>query len=178
MYAAAASAIEIKVHGDDGDDGDVERCDDTESQSTGAVQSAIDSQGVVPGEKKDRQVLELTQTGILSNRRPTKNRVGQNDHISDSSTPAMAGASPKRNLLAMAKREAARRELYRRFYRGETICEQPEQDLAETGALQGDKPLAADQRKAERKQRREERRALKQQARDQGARTPKRRKVV
>lgn len=183
VYAAAAQAIEIKVHGDDGDEESDQQCDDTASNSTGAGQAATDSQELGRHGKRDRQVLELTRTGILSNRRPgtSQRRVVEDNLIPDCGTSsAVTEGGSKGDLLAMAKREAARRELYRRFYRGEIISEQSEQaEATDSGTGQGDGSSSADsraQRKAERRQRREERRALKQQAKDQ--KTKKRRKVV
>ncbi|KAF7985583.1 hypothetical protein HWV62_3869 [Athelia sp. TMB] len=56
--------------------------------------------------------LKRTSTGILSNRRPTTGRVLD----SGATTPEVE--APRFSLLSNAKREAAKRGLYSRFFRG------------------------------------------------------------
>ncbi|KAJ7695674.1 hypothetical protein B0H17DRAFT_930258 [Mycena rosella] len=64
--------------------------------------------------------LKRTSTGILSNRRPA---IGAPAESSGSTTPDIGDASPgpRLSLLATAKREAAKRGLYSRFFRGPVI---------------------------------------------------------
>ncbi|EIW81026.1 hypothetical protein CONPUDRAFT_90090 [Coniophora puteana RWD-64-598 SS2] len=60
--------------------------------------------------------LHRTQTGIISNRRPVLGTPA-----SGLSTPSETNDGPQLSLVAMAKREAARRGLYSRFFRGPVL---------------------------------------------------------
>ncbi|TFY66429.1 hypothetical protein EVG20_g4661 [Dentipellis fragilis] len=101
LFTAAASAIKLKV-ADSDSDGDSE---DTTRNTTAAPD------------------LSRTSTGILSNRRP----VLGTPVTSGTCTPDLASASalgtstPRLTLMAMAKRQAAQRGLYSRFFRGPVI---------------------------------------------------------
>ncbi|KAG6857142.1 hypothetical protein H0H87_008712 [Tephrocybe sp. NHM501043] len=59
--------------------------------------------------------IKRTTTGILSNRRPV---TGVSVNTSGTSTPDASDIIPRLNLLSVAKRNAARSNLYSRFFRG------------------------------------------------------------
>jgi nucleolar protein TMA23 len=65
------------------------------------------------------QTLSRTETGILSNRRPVEGTPA----TSDPSTPSADSDSSKTrvNLLATAKRQAAKKSLYSRFFKGPVL---------------------------------------------------------
>ena len=65
--------------------------------------------------------LRHTSTGILSNRPPivgTSASSGASTPIPDSNTTPGFSSTPRLSLLALARRETARRGLYSRFFRG------------------------------------------------------------
>lgn len=62
--------------------------------------------------------LKRTSTGILSNRRPVTGTIATS---SGTATPDTEDTSPRLSLLATAKREAAKRGLYSRFFRGPVL---------------------------------------------------------
>ncbi|KAI0320541.1 hypothetical protein OF83DRAFT_1052928, partial [Amylostereum chailletii] len=91
VFAAAATAIQVKLANDD--DSSVR------TESTPAPQ------------------LNRTSTGILSNRRPLEGTPA----TSGSSTPTLDPSNsnaPRLSLIATAKKEAAKRGLYSRFFKG------------------------------------------------------------
>ncbi|KAJ8080466.1 hypothetical protein PM082_017299 [Marasmius tenuissimus] len=92
LFSAASKSIQVKIS-NDSDDSSTDTADDTS----------------VP-------LLKRTTTGILSNRRPTSVTPATTSGASTPATPQMDG--PKLSLIALAKREAAKRNLYSRFYRG------------------------------------------------------------
>ena len=74
----------------------------------------------------DEHKLEVTQTGILSNRRPAAvSRALSADETTSRSGPRQSslGSSgvTSYDLLALARREAAKKELYSRFHRGAVL---------------------------------------------------------
>ncbi|KAJ6585104.1 hypothetical protein B0H19DRAFT_924757, partial [Mycena capillaripes] len=90
LFSAASKSIQVKISsGDDSDDSDLEP-----------------NAGVS---------LKRTSTGILSNRRPVTGASAEN---SGATTPDVDDTAPRLSLLATAKREAAKRGLYSRFFRG------------------------------------------------------------
>ncbi|KAE9392857.1 hypothetical protein BT96DRAFT_1023327 [Gymnopus androsaceus JB14] len=93
LFSAASKAITVKI-----DDSDASDSDEP-------------TQNVAP-------VLHRTTTGILSNRRPATITPAS---TSGSSTPEL-NSGPRLSLLAMAKREAAKRNLYSKFYRGAVLA--------------------------------------------------------
>ncbi|KAF8555703.1 hypothetical protein OG21DRAFT_1496065 [Imleria badia] len=95
LFAAASKAITIKVSSDD-EDTDSEDPSDTDPKSA---------------------PLRRTTTGIISNRRPVS---GTPVSTSGSATPSL-DADVRLSLLATAKREAAKRGLYARFFRGPVL---------------------------------------------------------
>ncbi|PFH53993.1 hypothetical protein AMATHDRAFT_136064 [Amanita thiersii Skay4041] len=97
LFTAAACSIQLKIHNSDSED---------EADS---------------GKDESAPVWSRTSTGILSNRRPV---TGTSAQSSGASTPNPADQPPKYNLLVTAKREAAKRSLYSRFFRGPVISEQ------------------------------------------------------
>ncbi|KAG6377078.1 ATP synthase regulation protein NCA2-domain-containing protein [Boletus reticuloceps] len=105
LFAAASKAITIKVSSDD-EDAD-ESKDHTDDPPT---------------------PLARTTTGILSNRRPVSGTPASTSGITtprpntdaDRDIPN-AGAEGRLSLLATAKREAAKRGLYARFFRGAVL---------------------------------------------------------
>ncbi|EJC97880.1 uncharacterized protein FOMMEDRAFT_171290 [Fomitiporia mediterranea MF3/22] len=100
LFTVAANTIQVKVHKDEDDSSDSEP-----STSTPALPT-----------------LSRTSTGILSNKRPVS---GTPASSSGSSTPCAEASSstniPSMSLMARAKREAARRNLYSRFFRGPVL---------------------------------------------------------
>ncbi|KAJ3812797.1 hypothetical protein F5876DRAFT_13618, partial [Lentinula aff. lateritia] len=95
LFSAASQAITVKI-----DDSDVSDSDEI-------------TPSVAP-------VLRRTTTGILSNRRPVNVTPAS---TSGTSTPdSTPSNTPRLSLIAMAKREAAKRNLYSRFYRGAVLA--------------------------------------------------------
>ncbi|KAJ6477324.1 hypothetical protein C8R47DRAFT_1178712 [Mycena vitilis] len=92
LFSAASKAIQIKISNDDSDNSD--------SEPNATVS------------------LKRTSTGILSNRRPV---TGAMPADSGATTPDVDDGSPRLSLLATAKREAAKRVLYSRFFRGPVL---------------------------------------------------------
>ncbi|THH20114.1 hypothetical protein EW146_g1216 [Bondarzewia mesenterica] len=93
LFAAAASAIQVKISSDD-------------ENEQGVVTSTVE--------------LKRTATGILSNRRPLTGTPA----FSGTATPSDSISDPftsRLGLMALAKREAAKRGLYSRFFRGPVI---------------------------------------------------------
>ncbi|KAG8818501.1 hypothetical protein FRC17_010808, partial [Serendipita sp. 399] len=163
VYGVAASAIQVVIHNDDeGDKEKEEEIEDSEdSKNSMPIASSVNA-GEGRGQRQLRgsHTLEITQTGILSNRRPSQ-RSGDPSSGGD----RLVAAASNGNLLALAKREAAKRELYSRFSRGEVIFGDP---LG--GDLLDDDPPAkatdtADDHKAQERRRKEEKRARKEKRR-------------
>jgi len=96
LYSAATKAITIKIaHEDDeNDDGDTNEDTSTTLQ------------------------LKRTATGIISNRRPIS---GTPASASGTSTPD-SDTYPRASVMTIAKREAARKGLYSRFFRGPILA--------------------------------------------------------
>ena len=101
VYAVAANAIHIHV-----EDSEEESENKEIVSSTRALATAT------------KKTLAMTQTGILSNRRPHGDRQGAS---TDLFRPSGGGGGVGGDLLVLAKREAARRELYSRFHRGGVV---------------------------------------------------------
>ncbi|TFL01692.1 hypothetical protein BDV98DRAFT_655999 [Pterulicium gracile] len=97
VFNAAVGAIQIKIAASDSEDSDAS---DSENNTANFQ-------------------LKRTSTGILSNRRPPSGISAD----SGATTPSGSDdASPTpTNLMALAKREAARKGLYARFFRGPVI---------------------------------------------------------
>ncbi|KAF8627369.1 hypothetical protein AX17_006184 [Amanita inopinata Kibby_2008] len=91
LFSSAAKSIQLKIQNSDSED---------EASS--------------PGEAASAPVLTRTSTGILSNRRPV---TGASTATSD----ANPTYGPKYSLLVTAKREAAKKNLYSRFFRGPVL---------------------------------------------------------
>ncbi|KAG8982625.1 hypothetical protein FRB90_006663 [Tulasnella sp. 427] len=103
VYAVSAQSIKIKVHNDS----------DTEEEQTTSSRSSP------PAPQIDR-----TSTGLISNRRPTGSQTPVSTSTSGTSTPVALESSspaPRVSVMAAAKKQAARLELYRRFYVGPVI---------------------------------------------------------
>ncbi|KAG9128487.1 hypothetical protein FRC07_009711 [Ceratobasidium sp. 392] len=66
------------------------------------------------GEEVSTQTFQRTQTGILSNRRPST-------LPTPSSSKSSSPPTPSTSIISQAKQEAARRSLYSRFLRGPVI---------------------------------------------------------
>lgn len=145
----AANAIQIKIN--DSDD------EDSYSSS-------------VP-KRDEMQKLQVTQTGILSNRRPVAVPTGP----VFAETPTAIVRDPSGSsggaydLLALAKREAAKKELYSRFHRGPVIHNDHEDAVkGEEGAVVPEYN-EKQRRKEERRLARAERRKRKEGGLDGGA---------
>ncbi|EIN12639.1 hypothetical protein PUNSTDRAFT_141290 [Punctularia strigosozonata HHB-11173 SS5] len=120
LFAAAASAITLKVDDSDEDADDSYKA----GQST---------------------PLEFTRTstGILSNRRPVSGTPASASlATSGTSTPDAHPDTPRMSLMATAKREAAKRGLYSRFFRGPVLG--PETAMEPTMQVEQEKPIAMD----------------------------------
>ncbi|KAG8935542.1 hypothetical protein FRC02_007686 [Tulasnella sp. 418] len=95
IYSVSAQTISIKLHSDEEDD-------------TGASPSP------------DPGIIQRTHTGIISHRRPHINSSGSCTPIMVNG-PESGSVTPKLSVMALARREAAKRGLYSRFYRGPII---------------------------------------------------------
>lgn len=73
-------------------------------------------------------VFKRTSTGILSNRRPTSGTAA------DSGTTTPESDTPRLSLLAHAKREAAKRGLYSKFFRGPILGPHEAESVAESSS--------------------------------------------
>ncbi|KAF9483452.1 hypothetical protein BDN70DRAFT_873728 [Pholiota conissans] len=91
LFSAAAKSIVVKCLSDDEDA--------SESSSSNEV------------------AITRTSTGILSNRRPLEGTPA----TSGSSTPNTSSTNSSLSLIAIAKRDAARRGLYSRFFKGPVL---------------------------------------------------------
>ncbi|KAJ3710339.1 hypothetical protein DFJ43DRAFT_1162205 [Lentinula guzmanii] len=98
LFSAASQAITVKI-------------DDSDASDTDEIHSSV------------APVLRRTTTGILSNRRPVDVVPALN---SGASTPDSSSSELRMSLIAMAKREAAKRNLYSRFYRGAVLAPEVE----------------------------------------------------
>lgn len=155
IYSVASSTIQIQVATSD-DEGDSE-----EQRRSNPDPSII---------KREEGSLQLTSTGILSNRRPTISRRASSDNlgsISQGRTPDSNNSSlDRRDLFTMAKREAAKVELYRRFARGGIFYEGEKADekMKITLSQPEERPESDEKarRREERRKRREERRQKKE----------------
>ncbi|KAF8442936.1 hypothetical protein L210DRAFT_960750 [Boletus edulis BED1] len=121
LFAAASKAITIKVSSDD-EDADESKV--TPFHTT----SSFDSHRSQNHTDDPPTPLARTTTGILSNRRPVSGTPASTSGITtprpdtdaDRDVPD-AGAEGRLSLLATAKREAAKRGLYARFFRGAVL---------------------------------------------------------
>jgi len=145
VYAVAANAIQIKI-------GD--------SEDEGSVTSSVVPK--VTGEPNNQ--LQVTQTGILSNRRPT---AVPKSRLSDETPYGLGQGSSVSSgtsfdLLALARKEAAKRELYSRFHRGAVLHNHHEDPVTgeEEQGTQGTVPEYSEKRR-----RREEKRLAKAERR-------------
>ncbi|KAL5482517.1 hypothetical protein ACEPAI_9111 [Sanghuangporus weigelae] len=104
LYSIATKSIKIKIHKDEDDSSD------TDSSATPALPT-----------------LSRTSTGILSNRRPVAGTpVSSSGTASPSAVDASSSSSFSKNeyrisIIATVKRDAARRSLYSRFFRGPVL---------------------------------------------------------
>ncbi|KAJ3993227.1 hypothetical protein F5050DRAFT_757538, partial [Lentinula boryana] len=94
LFSAASQAITVKI-------------DDSDASDTDEIHSSV------------APVLRRTTTGILSNRRPVDVAPASS---SGASTPDSSSSELRMSLIAMAKRGAAKRNLYSRFYRGAVLA--------------------------------------------------------
>ncbi|KAI6041395.1 hypothetical protein EDC04DRAFT_3089159 [Pisolithus marmoratus] len=96
LFAVASKAITIKVVSDD---------DDNENDEDLPKNEPLD--------------IKRTSTGIISNRRPVTG-TPSSESASGTATPDLY-VGPKLSLIAAAKREAVKRGLYSRFFRGPVL---------------------------------------------------------
>ncbi|KAG1745967.1 uncharacterized protein EDB91DRAFT_135135 [Suillus paluster] len=108
LYSAATKAITIKIADDDDDDEDEDKNEDSSGSTT--------------------LQLKRTTTGIISNRRPSSGTPA-----SGTSTPD-SDAYPRASIIAIAKREAARKGLYSRFFRGPILGPDDPSNLSSSSA--------------------------------------------
>ncbi|KAG2757947.1 hypothetical protein P692DRAFT_20948033 [Suillus brevipes Sb2] len=100
LYSAATKAITIKIVDDDDDDDDDDNDENQNEESLGPTTLQ----------------LKRTPTGIISNRRPLSGTPASGISTSDTDT------CPHTSIMTIAKREAARKGLYSRFFRGPTLA--------------------------------------------------------
>jgi nucleolar protein TMA23 len=114
LFAVAASAIQIECFSSDDEDGDV---------ATKCVRSSTLD-------------LRQTSTGILSNLPPVVGTPIFSDDITPAacSEAASGSSTPRLSLMALAKREAARRGLYSKFFRGPILGPEVHSETVETEA--------------------------------------------
>lgn len=132
LFTAAASAIKLKLDSDD----EVDSGDESGPSSLNFAR---------------------TQTGIISNRRPAD---GTPADTSGTSTPV--SDAPRLSLIATAKREAARKGLYSRFFRGPVLGPDPVQEIVEaieeaviaTASNEGNELVEADTGNSKKKRKR------------------------
>ncbi|KAF8636007.1 hypothetical protein AX15_000168 [Amanita polypyramis BW_CC] len=120
LFSAAAKSIQLKIHNSDSED------EPSDNEANEAL------------------VLSRTSTGILSNRRPA---TGASIRTSGTSTPAESQSNPRYSLLVTAKREAAKQNLYSRFFRGPVLgpdigLEQERTSTTSDSVESGDVPIA------------------------------------
>ncbi|KAH9042203.1 hypothetical protein EDB85DRAFT_1918540 [Lactarius pseudohatsudake] len=110
LFTVAASAIQIECFSSDDEDGD--------ASTRNVHSSTLD--------------LRQTSTGILSNLPPV---VGTPISSGDITPDTASGSStPRLSIMALAKREAARRGLYSRFFRGPVLGPDVQSETVETEA--------------------------------------------
>ncbi|KAF8073769.1 hypothetical protein FPV67DRAFT_765160 [Lyophyllum atratum] len=88
------------------------------SAAAKSIQLKVTSSDDESDTESSAPVFKRTTTGILSNRRPV---TGVSAHTSGTSTPDVRDEAPRSNLLSIAKREAAKSNLYARFFRGPVL---------------------------------------------------------
>jgi hypothetical protein len=115
VFSAAVSSIQIKIAASDDEDSD--------SESSNSPSSS-------------KSQLKRTSTGIISNRRPLSGIAAD----SGSTTPTTSNDEEqvveegpgRRNIMSMAKQEAARKGLYARFFRGPVLGPDPVPETQES----------------------------------------------
>lgn len=113
MFTAASKAITIKVTSDGEDESEV---DGEGEEGVCTLFSPLDTGRLINAQvlsKNQLPDLKRTSTGIISNRRPTSGTP-----VSGSPDPT---TSSQLSLIAAAKREAVKRGLYSRFFRGPVL---------------------------------------------------------
>ncbi|KAG7440841.1 uncharacterized protein BT62DRAFT_997481 [Guyanagaster necrorhizus] len=121
LFSAAAKSLQVKISSDDDEEG----------------KTSISTEATL--------TLKRTTTGILCNRRPPGGTL-----VSSSGTDTLDSVlMPRLSLLAMAKREAAKRGLYARFFRGpilgpDIILSKPEEDVEAEPTLLSQKSKETD----------------------------------
>ncbi|KAH8989656.1 hypothetical protein EDB86DRAFT_3080916 [Lactarius hatsudake] len=110
LFTVAASAIQIECFSSDDEDGD--------ASTRNVYSSTLD--------------LRQTSTGILSNLPPVVGTPISSDDITPDTTSG--SSTPRLSIMALAKREAARRGLYSRFFRGPVLGPDVQSETVETEA--------------------------------------------
>lgn len=112
MFAAAATSIKVKLYKDDGDE-------DTVSDSRQAPQTPTLCRQDTPQPSGSATPIDRTSTGIISNK-PQKVGLSVLDTLATSKGTGIS-------VVALAKRESARRGLYSRFFRGPVLSSDAEE---------------------------------------------------
>lgn len=107
MFTAAASSIKVKLYNDGGDEGSVSR---PFAQECPILTTCHQD---TPQPSGSSTPLDLTSTGIISNK-------PQKAGLLPFTTPVTLKATGL-SVMALAKRESARRGLYSRFFRGPVL---------------------------------------------------------
>ncbi|KAG1822818.1 uncharacterized protein BJ212DRAFT_1330584 [Suillus subaureus] len=148
LYSAATKAITIKIADDDDSDVDDDQNEDSLESTT--------------------LQLKRTTTGIISNRRPLSGTPATGISTPDSDT------YPRTSVMTIAKREAARKGLYSRFFRGPMLAPDDSSNLVII-APQTDVPSSKESTKRkssellETREQRRERKRLKRKKKDKKA---------
>ncbi|THH07419.1 hypothetical protein EW145_g3393 [Phellinidium pouzarii] len=98
VFAVAAKTIQVKIHEDDDENSN----------------SDVEFTPSPP-------VLSRSSTGLLSNKRPIVGTPAFFDTLTPVAGASSPSAAPRMSLIAIAKREAARKCLYARFFRGPVL---------------------------------------------------------
>ncbi|KAF9267331.1 hypothetical protein L218DRAFT_920052 [Marasmius fiardii PR-910] len=113
LFSAASKSIQVKISNDDS-----EHTSDSDNDPTSAP------------------TLKRTTTGILCNLRPNDSAVTSATASGTSTPKPIDSSNLKLSLIALAKREAAKRNLYSRFYRGPVLDPDPESSAPSTSTGQ------------------------------------------
>jgi hypothetical protein len=119
LFTVAASAIQIECFSSDDDEDDPRS--DVSLRDCPSLSELLTDFLQAKDTRSSTLELRQTSTGILSNRPPVVGACassGASTPTPDSNATPSLSLTPRLSLLALAKRETARRGLYSRFFRG------------------------------------------------------------
>ena len=131
LFTVASKTIQVKLHKDG--DSDATSVSHLKPASTPFLTVMQDSD-----ELSSKPTLTRTSTGLISNKRPIIGTPASSG--CSTPTPSTTAQLPRTNLLAIAKRESARKGLYARFFRGpilgpEILSEDGNQDSGSSSSF-------------------------------------------